>query len=212
MIPHMLVLKLVTGKTFTRLQIRLIILTTIVMVRGDYRGNWLDFLSLSTFNIPVGSTLIELKFTTLTDQGSPLTFSVSKEVDGNFAAKVATEMLDENFTNATLTLNNGSIFFGGVVNEWTGAIDNDWFNPGNWSLSVVPVAEDVEIPVTAKGNPVIFGGSASTGALTVFSGAGLAVDYTGDLTTNGLFTCDGDFEIYTENLTGYSGSFIPTAG
>ncbi len=55
-------------------------------------------------------------------------------------------------------------------------------------------------------------GSATTGMLTVMPGAGLTVDFTGDLTTNGLFTCDGDFEILTEGNNGYSGSFIPSAG
>jgi hypothetical protein len=98
-----------------------------------------------------------------------------------------------------------------ATNMWTGALDNDWFNAGNWSEGVVPTTEDVEIDVTTKGNPVIFGGSATTGALTIMTGAGLSVDVTGNLTTNGLFTCDGAFEIMTD-MSGYSGSFIDMGG
>jgi len=98
-----------------------------------------------------------------------------------------------------------------ATNMWTGAVDNDWFNAGNWSEGVVPTTEDVVIDVTTKGNPVIFGGNATTGALTVMPGAGIQIDPQAGLTTNGLFTNDGDL-IIASDAGGYSGSFIDLGG
>jgi hypothetical protein len=179
-------------------------------IPGDYRGNWLDFLALSSFNVAPNDVLIELVFTVNAD--SYLDFATSKKVENNFAIKQATEMITGSFLPYALTLNNGYVMVGVTLdNTWTGAINNDWFEPLNWSMGTIPVGEDVVIPVTSKGNPVIFGGSATTGALTVMAGAGLAIDVNGDLTTNGLFTCDGDFELYTD-AGGYSGSFVDKGG
>jgi hypothetical protein len=70
---------------------------------------------------------------------------------------------------------------------------------------------DVTITTAYTFAPVI-AGSVTTGALTVEAGAMLTVEALGDLTTNGLFTCDGDFYIMTENGSGYSGSFIDLGG
>ncbi|MBN1339863.1 MAG: hypothetical protein JXA03_11100 [Bacteroidales bacterium] len=98
-------------------------------------------------------------------------------------------------------------------NNWTGAVDNDWFNPGNWSLNVVPTNEDVVIPDvgTKAPFPVIFTGSATTGAITISPMASLEIAPTGDLTANGLVTNDGDLLI-TSDGAGFSGSFIDNAG
>jgi hypothetical protein len=114
------------------------------------------------------------------------------------------------YENDLMTL---ALSCGPTDNNWTGAVDNDWFNPGNWSMNVVPTNEDVVIPDvgTKAPFPVIFTGSATTGAITISPMASLEIAPTGDLTANGLVTNDGDLLI-TSDATGFSGSFIDNAG
>ena len=58
---------------------------------------------------------------------------------------------------------------------------------------------------------LISSGIASTDALTVANGAGVAVAYDGGLTTNGIFTNNGEFIIQSD-AAGASGSFIDKNG
>lgn len=97
-------------------------------------------------------------------------------------------------------------------NSWTGAVDNDWFNPGNWSYGTVPNMENVEIPDVGKAPfPVIFNGTASVWSIWIHPLANLEIAVGGALTANGLVTNDGDLLI-SSNGVGYSGSFIDNAG
>ncbi|MCD4696098.1 MAG: T9SS type A sorting domain-containing protein [Bacteroidales bacterium] len=113
----------------------------------------------------------------------------------------------------TLTLNSGSTGPPPIAAyTWNGTVDNDWDYPFNWTPNGVPTPTDeVIIPAGTPNDPVIFG-SAATFDLVVNAGAILTIDPLGDLTTYGLFTCDGDFEIITEGINGYSGSFIDLGG
>lgn len=179
----------------------------------DYRGNWLDFLTLSTFTIPAGSTLIELKFTTLTDQGSALSFAISKKVENNYAIKQATELLDENFTNAVLTLNDGSIFFSavGTPGLWTGAVSSDWFDAGNWDDGNVPDEfTDVEIPFGTPNDPVIVTNDVTpevaVAANLQMDAATMIVGPLGYLTVTGTVTNSGFIGVISD--VDNSGSFI----
>jgi hypothetical protein len=145
--------------------------------------------------------------------GTELNFQFTSKDEGGKLSKGVTEILAGDGTPYTLnyTVPGGSVNMGPTTNMWTGAVDNDWFNAGNWSEGVVPTNEDVVIDVTTKGNPVIFGGNATTGALAVMPGAGIQIDPHAGLTTNGLFTNDGDLIIATD-AGGYSGSFIDLGG
>ncbi|MCF0049151.1 T9SS type A sorting domain-containing protein [Dyadobacter sp. LJ53] len=68
-----------------------------------------------------------------------------------------------------------------ITSTWTGAIDNNWDNAGNWSSNVVPdVYTDVEIAY--QGHPVVSANSAARnvsilagGSLTVSSGAAFTI-------------------------------------
>lgn len=185
-------------------------------------GAWIDTFTGSTFSMNPGDVFFNITATYVGDGSdvlgvgaTELNFQFSSKDEGGKLSKGVTEIIDASFTLFDLTY---EVPAGGVnvpmvaeANMWTGAVNNDWFEAGNWSDAVVPTTEDVIIDVTAKGDPVIFGGSATTGALTVMTGAGLAVDVSSDLTTSGLFTCDGDFELLTD-ATGYSGSFIDMGG
>jgi hypothetical protein len=60
---------------------------------------------------------------------------------------------------------------------WTGAIDADWQNPGNWSSGMIPGSvANVTIPVTTH-NPVInTTGNTFCNNLTIANGANLIVN------------------------------------
>lgn len=58
---------------------------------------------------------------------------------------------------------------------WTGAVDQNWFNAGNWDTNAVPnAATDAAVPHGPSNQPLINGGAAKTKALIVGSNTGLA--------------------------------------
>ena len=77
---------------------------------------------------------------------------------------------------------------------WTGAVDSDWFKPGNWNPAIVPgPTDDVVIPSTGTA-PVLTGG-AGVHHLTIQPGATLTssfdFDVSGDAIVNGSFAGSG---------------------
>ncbi|MCD4695021.1 MAG: T9SS type A sorting domain-containing protein [Bacteroidales bacterium] len=104
-------------------------------------------------------------------------------------------------------------------NYWTGAIDEDWDNPGNWSFSVVPGAGDDVIIDDVGGSkapfPTIYG-SAATGFLTIMPLAQLNIAPMADLTTFGPLLNNGTFVVESSGIVnfgqGEAGSYIDMAG
>ena len=98
-----------------------------------------------------------------------------------------------------------------IFTEWIGSVDEDWENAGNWTNGLpTGVANHVAvIDIAGKAAPVIYG-SIIISQLHLIAGQ-LNIAPGGDLTTTGLFTCNGDFEIQTD-LGGFSGSFIDQGG
>jgi hypothetical protein len=96
-------------------------------------------------------------------------------------------------TNArTLALNFIS------TNTWTGAVNDQWHNTGNWSCGFLPTATtDVTINATAN-NPVITLSGAVARNLTVNASASVTL-LSGDLSLTG-------------NLTNTAGSFVHSGG
>jgi hypothetical protein len=159
-----------------------------------------------------GDVLFEYVFTY--DGGlegsSPMVFGTSAKTSGEnqiLQIKGITAAFHQFFDAFVVTLEDGSIFAGAGTTEWTGAVSGDWADPLNWTMGVPADGADVTITTAYTFAPVI-AGSVTTGALTVEAGAMLTVEPLGDLTTNGLFTCDGDFYIMTENGSGYSGRML----
>jgi hypothetical protein len=99
----------------------------------------------------------------------------------------------------------------GIV--WDGGGDAmNWFDPLNWDPNGLPGAGDDVIINAAKAPMVIItGGAATCGALTVANGAGINIVPTGSLTTNGVYTNNGQL-IITSDGTGAAGSFIDGGG
>lgn len=50
---------------------------------------------------------------------------------------------------------------------WTGAVSEDWFEPGNWSSLVPDASDNVNIETTTPNSPVIAGGDAAADWLLV---------------------------------------------
>jgi len=96
---------------------------------------------------------------------------------------------------------------------WTGAGDGtNWFDGANWNPVGFPTTEDVTINATGKAPMVVItGGAATTGMLTVASGAGINIQPSGSLTTAGLYTNDGELLI-SSDATGAAGAFIDNGG
>ena len=115
-------------------------------------------------------------------------------------------------TQYVLTLDDGSI--GPMIlpaTNWTGAVDDQWELAGNWDNGVPDMTMDAVIPAGMPFDPVIYAPGAATLLLDVATGATLTVGDAGDLTTYGMYTCDGDFYVRTD-LNGYSGSYIDLGG
>lgn len=105
-----------------------------------------------------------------------------------------------------LTLLIGSLF-AQDANKWTGAVNNDWFVPGNWSSGTVPEEQDVYISGETKANIILSGGVSKVKNLEIEAGVGLIIDPTGSLIATGTVICNGDFYINSDP-DGNSGNFI----
>lgn len=183
------------------------------LLPGEWRGSWLDVLSLSSFFVAEDDVMIELLFTYNGPGGCDLTFGTGSKVVDNLMVKGNTEMTDENFAGYVLTLEDGSVNMMPTLTTWTGTTSVDWDDATNWSDGVPVDMVDASIPDVAPAFfPEITGPGAATDELTIASGASLTVGPGGELTTGGLFTNDGSFDILSENLDGYAGSFIDMGG
>lgn len=76
---------------------------------------------------------------------------------------------------------------------WTGAIDTDWNNAGNWSENAVPGSDDdVSIPSSLSNYPVVgSSSSADCNDLTIESGASLTIQSGGSFIPTGTVTNNG---------------------
>lgn len=102
----------------------------------------------------------------------------------------------------------------GVLNMWTGAVNNDWFTAANWSNNTLPSmsCSDVIIPsvVAPAVYPVLASGTASVKNIIIHSGASLTMssgtmEISGTITNNGIFNAkDG-----TIHLNGNTAQTIP---
>ncbi|MBN3036511.1 MAG: choice-of-anchor I family protein, partial [Bacteroidales bacterium] len=91
---------------------------------------------------------------------------------------------------------------------WTGAVDTDWFDAANWNNGIPDASLNALIPdVTPNGFPVITGGLAEAGKVSINAGAYLTIAPLGNLSAYGNVMNDGLFSILTDN-TGAAGSFI----
>lgn len=80
---------------------------------------------------------------------------------------------------------------------WTGTMNNDWFNTGNWSPLGVPsgaISDNATIPTGVANNPII-SGDATVNSLVMQPGTTLTVNGAANLTVNGDLLMDDGSEL-----------------
>ncbi|MCD4694638.1 MAG: hypothetical protein K8S16_00250, partial [Bacteroidales bacterium] len=139
----------------------------------QFAANWLDpnFVGVA---VPPNDVLFELQLTYnggLVNPGdiSIMSWNFSKKISDNYQIKGVTGVVNGSFGFYNIIPIDGGLYLPPDIpteNYWTGVIDEDWDNPGNWSLSVVPgPGDDVIINDVSKAPfPTIYG-SAATGFL-----------------------------------------------
>ncbi len=86
-----------------------------------------------------------------------------------------------------------------IPNEWTGDVDGDWNEGGNWLFGHVPYYyEDVVITTNGQYHPVIYGSDAECANLTINAGAELEVNNT-NLNVYGNMTIYGQLDMTNDN-------------
>jgi len=97
--------------------------------------------------------------------------------------------------------------------SWTGTTDSDWGNSTNWFFGEVPGPGDNVLIPNVTNDPII-STSVEINQLFIFPDAQLTVgpNQAAGLTTNGMFTNNGLFLIQSDDVNGYSGTFIDNAG
>jgi hypothetical protein len=108
---------------------------------------------------------------------------------------------EESYLTSVSGANNPITFYTLGI-EWTGALSNDWNVPGNWSGNAVPGPASIVIIPNTPPYPVINQASTATsGSLTINSGASLTVAAGKALTVSGALINDGTL-LLQSNATG----------
>ena len=213
------------GQYFDNLNFYFLSVGSIPQTNVPNPGDWrMVFFTTSRTGIHItpGSVMFSLPF--IWNGGdSPLDWGLTAKlvpvIDGQAGGKLAkgvtmfTDWTDAVFPFSPGNPVNGCVGTCGVTAiTWTGAVDNDWFNTGNWYSGTVPTAtDDVVIPVTA--NDPMLSGFGECNAMQTDPGATVNVGVgPGALTTHGLLTNDGMLFVDGTVPGGISGSFIDMGG
>lgn len=89
---------------------------------------------------------------------------------------------------------------------WTGNVDDDWFNAGNWTNGVPNSIKDAVIPVVDPNPYPLIDAAADCKQADIATGAALTVGIDGSLTSHNTFNNNGDFTVKSSPTD--DGSFI----
>lgn len=89
---------------------------------------------------------------------------------------------------------------------WTGNVDDDWFNSGNWTNGVPSTIKDAIIPVVDPNPYPVIDAAADCKQADIATGAALTVGVEGSLTSHNTFNNNGDFTVKSSPID--DGSFI----
>ncbi|HNX87528.1 MAG TPA: T9SS type A sorting domain-containing protein [Paludibacteraceae bacterium] len=79
---------------------------------------------------------------------------------------------------------------------WSGVVNSDWGNPGNWLCGAVPTSSTDVIITSAAQSPIVnSAGTARCHSITIHSGASLSVNSGSDLSVYGNWTNNGQSNI-----------------
>lgn len=119
--------------------------------------------------------------------------------DVGLTVYVVASYTDGDGTNeAVISSATGAIIGLGASNVWTGAAgDNNWTTPGNWSLGIVPTADEIVYINTVAPPAVTFNlnGLLEIAGLHIGDGAELDLTGTGTLNVTGTLVNDGDIQL-----------------
>ena len=194
--------------------------------RFKYRGRWVDGAALDDVRLygdrPLTSTYSwsPLSGNNLyTDSACTIPYTGGSTTTIFF--KPTNAQLDTGgiFTfNAVATLSNGCSTSAEVSvtvnpNLWTGAVNNDWNNPGNWCAGFVPTnITKVDIPINVPNFPTV-NGTVDAKSVRILTGAKLTITEGGVLQVPGLFDNFGILENRGKIvLNGASPQFFPGNG
>ncbi len=168
-------------------------------------------LGTSTFSgNPASTTFTGLTFTVAEDTVSPAMNCIYVEFDLNSSATdtatIGAEISSDNDIVNSLgytidasyaaPVDLGTLSIVGITTNWTGAVDTDWFNAGNWSSGLPTANLNCVISNTAN-DPIINGGSpAVCKSVNITNGVvdldtGDTLEVYGSFTNTGTFTHDG---------------------
>ncbi|MBN2634998.1 MAG: T9SS type A sorting domain-containing protein, partial [Prolixibacteraceae bacterium] len=93
--------------------------------------------------------------------------------------------------------------------QWSGAIDNDWDKPGNWSKNKIPkTSSQVVIPVTVN-NPVILSLNNTISKLQIKTGASLTIGPMGSLlVSDSILNSEGEAGLIIASTSEGTGSLV----
>lgn len=95
------------------------------------------------------------------------------------------------------------------TSAWTGSIDHDWTNPGNWDGVSVPPSSGENAIISPSSNNPRLETTVEIGGLYISSGASLTIAPTGKLTVDGLFSnTAGVCGLMIESTAAGTGSLI----
>ncbi len=160
------------------------------------------FSTTTGITLPDNATLITLNFTYLggtTDLtwyddgtsceygGPPLTYTVLNDIPAS------------------------TYYIPGQISElcnsyWTGNIDDDWFNSGNWTNGIPSTTKDAIVPVVDPNPYPVITGNADCKEADIAAAASITIETAGTLTAHNDFNNDGSL-IIKSTATG-DGSFI----
>jgi hypothetical protein len=195
-----------SGVTFQNLPTNVTQLT--IRHPGVAAGSWQTFGNLDFVPLSGGDTGHYIDATDL-DGGAPF---------------LAVDVFNSTALNGpafTTTSGGASVLWPNATITWTGAVDNNWFLPGNWDLGFFPRnTNNVIIPAGPANQPSLIG-TANVASLNVAGSLvlnGNTVNVSGDFATsgNGTITMNSAFSLMTvggnANFSGGSTDGLLTAG
>lgn len=150
-----------------------------------------------TYSVPNDPTVIyNWSYTgsgaTITGTGHSILLSFSNTATDGVLSVTASNDCN---TSAPRTMNISLVPYGNRI--WTGAQNNDWYNPANWTCLMCPTQDiAATIPSNITTWPVINGGTAEMSNLTIQSGASISatnnaiINIYGNWLNNGTFSAN----------------------
>lgn len=202
--------------------------TTVTWTVTDINGNsntYSQQVIISDSELPVISGLNDITvpadagscFATGVNLGTPVTSdncgvaSTTNNAPASYPVGVTTVTWTVTDVNGNITTFEQYVTVtGSGSNFWSGAVNDDWFNAGNWCNGVVPTSTtNVEVPSSAPNMPNIGAAGAQVKNISINSGGSLTMSNGGSLSIYGNLAENGTFNPGDGTIT-FAGSSAQT--